>query len=88
MSLASCNGEDIGPTAVPCDEPTLSAPLRVRNFALTILATLALVVLLRYAQELFVPLVLSMLIAFALNPFVSLLDVRSVFNPNGAAVRS
>jgi len=55
-------------------EPPLITPIRVRNVALSILATLALLVLLRYAQELFVPVFLSILIAFALNPLVTLLE--------------
>jgi predicted PurR-regulated permease PerM len=46
----------------------------VRQIALTVLSTLAIIVLLRYAQALFVPIVLSLLIAFALNPFVTILE--------------
>jgi predicted PurR-regulated permease PerM len=61
------------PAAVT-SEPRLITPIRVQNVALSILAALALLVLLRYAQELFIPLVLSILIAFALNPFVTLLE--------------
>jgi predicted PurR-regulated permease PerM len=52
----------------------LMTPIRVQNVALSVLATLALFVLLRYAQQLFIPLVLSILIAFALNPAVTLLE--------------
>lgn len=40
---------------------------------LTILATLAAVLLLRYAQDLFVPLVLAVLVAYALTPLVNAL---------------
>src|SRR5262245_4547855 len=52
----------------------ITGPIHIRNFALSLLSTLALVVLLRYAQEFFVPLALSVLIAYALNPFVNLLE--------------
>src|SRR4030095_108300 len=71
-SVAEMN-TDRRPDATPTESLSVS-PIRVQNVAVSVLATLALVVLLRYAQELFVPLVLSMLIAFALNPFVTLLQ--------------
>src|SRR4030095_4829398 len=45
--------------------------LPVRNPALSIIATLSLIVLLRYAQDLFAPIVLSILIAYATNPLVN-----------------
>lgn len=47
------------------------APVGVRSLALTVLAVLGLLFLLRYAQEFFVPCVLSVLIAYALDPIVS-----------------
>jgi predicted PurR-regulated permease PerM len=71
--------------AVVANEPPLITPVRVRNVALSVLATLALLVLLRYAQELFVPVILSILIAFALNPFVTLLERLRVHRTIGAA---
>lgn len=46
-------------------------PVGVRSLALTILAVLGLLFLLRYAQEFFVPCVLAVLIAYALDPIVS-----------------
>jgi predicted PurR-regulated permease PerM len=67
-------------------EPPFITPIRVQNVALSVLATLALLVLLRYAQELFVPLVLSILIAFALNPFVTLLETLHVHRTLAAAI--
>jgi predicted PurR-regulated permease PerM len=48
-----------------------TTPVGVRNAALTILAVLGLFFLLRYGQELFVPVVLAVLIAFALDPIVT-----------------
>ena len=73
------------PTAVSNDSPIIT-PIRVRNVALSVLATLALLVLLRYAQELFIPLVISVLIAFALNPFVTLLERIHVHRTIASAV--
>ena len=47
-------------------------PTRVRSYAVSAMALLVTVFLLRFAQALLVPIVLSVLIAFALNPFVLL----------------
>jgi predicted PurR-regulated permease PerM len=66
-------------------EPPLVTSLRVPNVALSVLATLAVLVLLRYAQELLVPVILSILIAFALNPFVTLLERLRVHRTMAAA---
>jgi len=49
-------------------------PPRVRIVAVTVIASLAAIVILRYAQALLVPIVLSVLIAYALNPFVTQLE--------------
>jgi predicted PurR-regulated permease PerM len=65
---------DKRPSADLGDVSSLASPIRVQNIALSVLATLATLVLLRYAQELFIPLVLSILIAFALNPFVNVME--------------
>ena len=67
-------------------ESAVVSPIRVQNLALSILATLSLLVLLRYAQQLFVPLVLSILIAFALNPFVTMLERWHVYRSIAAAI--
>ena len=53
---------------------------------MTIVAALALVVLLRYGRQLFVPLAVAMLVAFALNPFVNLLEKVRVPRMIGAAL--
>src|ERR1041385_7016814 len=67
-------------------QSSLGGPIPVRNVALSLLVTLALLVLLRYGQELFVPLVLSVLLAFALNPFVALLERLHVHRAIASAV--
>jgi predicted PurR-regulated permease PerM len=46
-------------------------PVGVRSLALTVLAFLGLLFLLRFAQEFFIPCVLAVLIAYALEPIVS-----------------
>jgi predicted PurR-regulated permease PerM len=58
------------------NQPMLSLPppRHVRSLALTILAVSALVVMLKYAQALFIPLVLGILISYALEPLVAKLE--------------
>ena len=62
-----------------------TVPIPTRNVATSIVAALALVVLLRYGRQLFVPLALAMLVAFALNPFVNLLERVRVHRTIGSA---
>jgi predicted PurR-regulated permease PerM len=71
--VPSENPGEKSPVATTVD-PDIVKPIRVQNVALTAFATLSAIALLRYAQELFVPLVLAILIAFALNPFVMILE--------------
>ncbi|MCW5979033.1 MAG: AI-2E family transporter [Bryobacteraceae bacterium] len=63
-------------TSMPPPEqaPEIAGPSHARrNTALTLLSILAIIFLLRYAQAVFVPIALAVLISFALNPFVTLL---------------
>ena len=76
-----------GPEAAP-DEPTplaIRMPVDVRSAALSTIATLALVLTLRYAQSVLIPLVLGVLISYALTPLVSALARRSIPRSIGAA---
>ena len=68
----------------PPPETEIAPPYQFRNLSLTILAVLAVVVVLRYAQSFFVPIVIALLIAYALNPFVILLE-RARLNRTVAA---
>jgi predicted PurR-regulated permease PerM len=67
------------PAAVPdletaaADHPTISAPTDIRSAALTIMAVLALILVLQYAQAMIIPVVLGVLISYALDPFVTTL---------------
>jgi predicted PurR-regulated permease PerM len=49
-------------------------PLRVRVVAVSLIAWIATTLLFKYAQALLVPIVLSVLVAYALNPFVMVLE--------------
>ena len=55
----------------------------VRNAATSMVAVLSLIVLLRYAQDLFAPIILSMLIAYASSPLVT--AIQSVRIPRALA---
>jgi predicted PurR-regulated permease PerM len=65
-AAATENGEAKGP-----DAPASLMPIGVRSMALSILAVLGLVFLMRYAQDVFIPASLAILIAYALDPIVS-----------------
>ncbi len=68
------------------DEPALPGTLDVRSVALTLLAVLASIVLLQQAQSLVIPIVLGLLISYALYPVVSWLAGLHVPRPIGAAI--
>lgn len=61
-------------------------PVGVRNIALTILASLAIVLALQYAQPILIPVVLGVLIAYALEPPVSAMAKLKIPRPIGSAV--
>src|SRR5690348_17833284 len=83
------NAGEKNPPSCPTDpqgELEIAKPIRIQSVALTVFSTLAGIALLRYAQELFVPLALAMLIAFALNPFVSALERWHVHRTIGSVL--
>jgi predicted PurR-regulated permease PerM len=73
------------PETKPDDAPrprrplTVEMPIDIRSLSLSILAVGALIVLLRYAEEVLVPIVLSILISYALWPIVNWLVKRLKF---------
>ena len=71
--MSTIETSNSGPTAANIAD-VATVPIQTRSVAMSIVAALALVVLLRYGRQLFVPLALAILVAFALNPFVSLLE--------------
>jgi predicted PurR-regulated permease PerM len=64
------------PAVVPSgpDPVVLQMPVDVRSVALSILACAATIMLLRYMQDVFIPLVLGGLLFYALDPFVDRLE--------------
>src|SRR5438105_2441997 len=54
--------------------PAVRSPIDIRSAALTIIAVLGVVVVLQYAQPVVIPIVLGVLISYALDPLVSWLE--------------
>jgi predicted PurR-regulated permease PerM len=70
----------------PASDATVSMPVDIRNAALTMMAALALIVMLQYAQAMIIPVVLGILISYALEPIVARLVRAHVPRPLGAAI--
>src|SRR5262249_8248409 len=67
-------GEPLEGSDQRADEPAvIRMPVDVRSAALTVLAVLATVVVLQYAQAMIIPIVLGLLISYALEPIVATL---------------
>jgi len=68
-------------------EPLLiRMPVDVRNAALTAIATLAVIIVLQYAQSVLIPIVLGVLIAYALSPMVTALEKGKIPRAIGAGI--
>jgi len=76
------------PVEQPADGSALLVPVPVdmRNAALTLLAVIACVLMLQYAQTVFIALVLGLLISYALDPAVTRLEKIRVPRAAGAAI--
>jgi predicted PurR-regulated permease PerM len=59
------------PPPAPAEEPQSNTGVNVRSVALTIIAGAAAMYVLNWAQEAFIPIVLSILISYALDPVVT-----------------
>jgi predicted PurR-regulated permease PerM len=68
------------------DTPPTKQPVDIRSAALTILAVLAAVLVLQYAQSVIIPIVLGLLGSYALDPLVAWMARRRVPRPIGAAL--
>jgi predicted PurR-regulated permease PerM len=67
-------------------EPAVAGPIDIRSAALTTLAVLAIVWMFQYAQAVIIPIVLGLLISYALDPVVAAFERRRVPRPLGAAL--
>lgn len=70
----------------PDNPAVVSAPIDVRSIALTIIAVIAVVVVLKYAQAVVIPIVLGVLISYALEPAVARLTRIHIPRGLGAAI--
>lgn len=66
--------------------PLVPVPVDMRNAALTVLAVIAVLLVLQYAQSVFIPLVLGLLISYALDPIVTRLQRLRVPRAASAAL--
>jgi len=82
--------EPAPPPASPDDaadqQATIRVPLDIRSAALTIIAALGLILVLQYAQAMLIPIVLSILISYALDPLVTRLERLRIPRPLAAGV--
>src|SRR3954470_8231063 len=67
-------------------ETLVPVPVDMRNAAVTLLAVIASVLMLQYAQAVFIPLVIGLLISYALDPVVTKLEQIRIPRAFGAAV--
>src|SRR5215510_8909450 len=70
----------------PAAETSVRMPVDVRSVSLTVLAAIAVVLMLQYAQAMVIPIVLGVLISYALDPIVSAMERRRIPRSVGAAV--
>src|SRR4051812_24492852 len=70
----------------PVDEtaPLVPIPVDMRNATVTVIAVIATVLLLQYAQSVFIPLVLGLLMSYALDPAVTKLQKLRIPRAAGA----
>jgi predicted PurR-regulated permease PerM len=87
---AGSTTRDAAPSAVPGEngaEPlVIRMPVDVRSLALTVIAVVAVIYLLQYAQALLIPIVLGILLSYALDPIVAALHRVYVPRAIGAGV--
>ena len=72
------------PDAQP--QPAGSTPRDIRSAALTVIAVVAVVLLLQFAQAMIIPIVLAVLISYAIDPLVDRLERWHLPRPIGAAI--
>ena len=87
-AAAEAPSPEEAPAVIPSGpEPiALQMPVDVRSVALSILAIAAVIMMLRYMQEVFVPLVLGGLLFYALDPLVDWMERHKVPRALGASL--
>jgi predicted PurR-regulated permease PerM len=81
--------QPLTPTPGAPGEPppvVVRAPVDIRNLSLSVLAVIAVILLLQYAQSVFIPIVLAILISYSLDPAVAGLAKYRIRRSIGAAI--
>ena len=65
---------------------TVAGPIGIRSLSLTVIAIVAAIFALQYGRQFFIPLVISVLVSYALDPIVSWITKRGVARSLAAAV--
>jgi predicted PurR-regulated permease PerM len=73
------------PQAAAAEPLVIRMPVDIRSAALTILAVLAVILVLQYAQAVIIPIVLGVLISYALEPIVAFLTRHRIPRPLASA---
>ncbi|MEO5574434.1 MAG: AI-2E family transporter [Gammaproteobacteria bacterium] len=87
--MSSTLTEELNDTEKPSSaesEPVLHSTVESTHVALTVLAVLAVIFALHWAQQVLIPLVLSILLSYALGPLVTRLEKWKIPRALGAAV--
>ena len=85
-SEGQSNGQDGGRESQESVLSALQMPVDVRSFSLALLTVLAVVFVLNWARAIFIPLMLGVMISYALAPFVKQLHKWRIPRAIGAAV--
>jgi predicted PurR-regulated permease PerM len=88
-AVAGKNPQSAPQSAIPnpqSEEPTVRVPIDIRSAALTVLAGLAIVFALQYAAAMIIPIVLGVLISYALEPVVAWMERWRIPRSLAAAV--
>lgn len=86
-SLSTVNDEgSAAPSGSDVPETVSRTPVDIRSMSLAVIAGIGVVLFLRFAQEVFVPLAVGVLISYALEPIVAWLKKCSIPRAVGAAV--
>jgi predicted PurR-regulated permease PerM len=82
------NQDDPSTTVLPTetDETATPTPVDIRNVALTTLAVLAGIAILRWAEPVIIPIVLGILLSYVLSPAVRSMAKRGVPRALGAFI--
>ncbi len=80
------HGQDGGRESQEPAPAALHLPVDVRSFSLALLTVLAVVFVLNWARAIFIPLMLGVMISYALAPFVNLMHKWRIPRAIGAAV--